>query len=1127
LKRAVLIVTLAFGCSSSSLDGLAAAVDHGGPKVQFDLAASPLPQVPFPNDVLTTDDSTSPTGLRLNGSLAAPSQLASRQRATFNQLDGFGTFAPITVSFDRDIDFNDLFKRQNDGDPANDGVYVINLLTGALVPLDFGAGRYPYTIDDPTRYFPADPDTGAFNLLFPVVGAAANFFDPTGVHATVRQQADDLVTFYELATHTLIIRPVVPLGEDTPYAVVLTNRVQDAQQRPVSSPHSGINHASQTHELQPLLRHLPPGTQLSDIAYTWAFTTQSVSRTLNVLRRGLVQAVGPFAILNPLYAVAAGATATTTASRIAVLQERGTVVSGVPSSNASDYLLPVNDCAAPPAKPACFKALLDDPAVSAVFSGMDLASIPALEASLKYVNYLVSGLYTSPDLLTGLGVAGDHSFEADEASSTVRQVPAPVLFLLAIPKEVPAAGHFQPFPTVISGHDFAGNRTTAVVPFAGSFAKFGLATAAIDAYGYGVNVDPALEVLARGHADDAGLSAFASIFFASRARDLDFDGEPDPGGDFFTADVFHTRDTIRQSVLDWMQLVQVLRSFDGNTKMTVGANGAVLAGDFNLDGVPDLAGERTFAGSITLAGGTKPVFAKNDPNPGADLFTFGVSLGGILSAIVPAVEPEVRATAPVSAGGGLADVALRSSLPQIVGGVYLELLGPFFATCPFSPSSGAVDPQTLLHVGACNPSAPDAVPSLVLVVQDVSHERDLPIQPLTLATGDHLMVQNLSQAGTNAPSCSAGPAAGCGIATADANGAVRVPIPADGPQIVGTETPGNIGAPATVSVTVLSPGDALRVTVLPASGGPPVAITTFGAPFTFQGVPYKAGDPLTAPARGFGLNRNTPELRRMMQLVQTALEPADPVNYAPHYNANNLYLPRLDPTTTNGTVAGPLDALLVATSGDTGVPISTGISLARAAGLVEPTQPDPAYKVTDEQVLIRSGAVEGIAATARFDDPNGGAFAQLPGLIQCDNAGPPACSGAVLIDTTGYACNGSACTDGLGAPRLVPPLRQQLQRVSTPAGACPISERATGPGCWSVGASACATNAPGLSALMIPYMNRTGQTGFTGPQPQKPFDMDQFMANAIGRWFECRAGELHFDACQADSSCPWIPPPPP
>jgi hypothetical protein len=64
---------------------------------------------------------------------------------------------------------------------------------------------------------------------------------------------------------------------------------------------------------------------------------------------------------------------------------------------------------------------------------------------------------------------------------------------------------------------------------------------------------------------------------------------------------------------------------------------------------------------------------------------------------------------------------------------------------------------------------------------------------------------------------------------------------------------------------------------------------------------------------------------------------------------------------------------------------------------------------------------------------------------------------------------------------------------------------------------------------MIPYLNRTGQHGFRNPQPpaDKPFDLDQFMANAVGRFFECRGRELHFEQCQQDlASCPWIPPPP-
>jgi hypothetical protein len=67
------------------------------------------------------------------------------------------------------------------------------------------------------------------------------------------------------------------------------------------------------------------------------------------------------------------------------------------------------------------------------------------------------------------------------------------------------------------------------------------------------------------------------------------------------------------------------------------------------------------------------------------------------------------------------------------------------------------------------------------------------------------------------------------------------------------------------------------------------------------------------------------------------------------------------------------------------------------------------------------------------------------------------------------------------------------------------------------------------SALLLPYMSRSGQHGFRNPQPDKPFDMDQFLANLIGRWFETRGRELHFDVCQAHEppDCPWIPPAPP
>ena len=40
---------------------------------------------------------------------------------------------------------------------------------------------------------------------------------------------DDLLTWYERSSNTLIMRPVVPLYEESTYAVVLTNRLVENQ----------------------------------------------------------------------------------------------------------------------------------------------------------------------------------------------------------------------------------------------------------------------------------------------------------------------------------------------------------------------------------------------------------------------------------------------------------------------------------------------------------------------------------------------------------------------------------------------------------------------------------------------------------------------------------------------------------------------------------------------------------------------------------------------------------------------------------------------------------------------------------------------------------------------------------
>ncbi len=1108
------------GCAKgAAFEGLAPAQQTGGPRVSFDLTHTPLPEIPFPNDLATRPDPGSPTGLRLNASLIAPTQLERGVRGLLDTLDGFGTFAPITVAFDEDLDVLDLYNRQNNADPADDGVYLVDLATGATTPLDFNGGHFPYTLNDPGQYFLNDPDTSAFNLLFPVAGPAANFLHPALPHDTLREQADDLLTFYERATRTLILRPVVPLAQEHRYAVVLTNQLRGTSGKAIVSPHAGINHTSQTAELQPLLAHLPGSGRLEDVAYAWAFTTQSTTRDLELIRRGL-HGDGPLRALSVGYRVRDVASQTQYASRLTVLQERGAYPPlDASPSKPGDFILPINDCAAPPAPPGCLSALLADDQVRGLLIGGDALAAQALLDSFKYVDYLVSGKFDSPSFLdTDSGAPADQTFRIDARNGTARTVPETVTFILAVPKPRPEVGHLPPFPTVIAGHGYKSMRVEHLLGFGGTFAKFGLATIAIDAYGHGIGIDPLLELTGRTLAHKYGLDAFADAVFQGRARDLDNDGIKDSGGDFWTADTFHTRDVVRQSIVDWMQLVRLLRTFDGTGQQLLGKL-PNRAGDFNNDGVPDVAGPVTWPFDVLAKDGKMHLFEKGAVNPGSDLFVFGISLGGILSGILPAVEPAIVAAGPASGAGGLADVGIRSTLDQVVQAVFLELFGPLFATCPFSPSSGGADPQTGIPWGACNAAASDAQPTLVLVVQDVNRERDLPIARLTLAPGQRVMVKNLSQTSAD---CSRGEKIdGCSVGTADAQGRLRLPVAADWPSLLATRTSRGPGLVDQVKVQVLAPGDDLQVTVL---GAQPRVIDKYELEARFFGVDYKPGAPLTSPARGYGLTRNTPEFRRLMGLSQLILEPGDPVNYAPHYFTDPLPS-RATPDRITGVTAGPANVLVIGTSGDPGVPISTAISLARAAGLVELQKPDPAYGLPIDQVLIRAGVVEGVPATARFADPDGGVFAALPGHVRCDPGSD--CSGSVLVDPTGYACDAGVCLDGLRAPRLDPPLRQQLIRVSSPqAPACSLSPHAIGTGCWSTGASSCAQG-PGLSALLIPYLNRTGQHGFFNPQPDKPFDLDQFMANVVGRYFECRGRELHFELCQQDlASCPWIPPPP-
>jgi|GEM_PF-2523293 len=262
-------------------EGLALAGSGNGPMVIFDTLTLPLPDIPFPSDILTIPDGATATGRRFNVDTSADTQLETKIREKINTLDGFGTFAPITVRFNSALDLSTA---------TDANILVIKLLSpnaGDVVPLDLGKGFFP-TITRPQSYWPNDPLKNANNILM----------DPNNVADLNGDTVPEFIDHYEFATNTLIIRPIVPLKEASRYAVVLLKGLKGANGDPVRSWGEYINHTMQTEDLAPLVDLLQGrGISLDEVAYCWSFTTQSISPDWINFWNGLHNGTGPLGYL--------------------------------------------------------------------------------------------------------------------------------------------------------------------------------------------------------------------------------------------------------------------------------------------------------------------------------------------------------------------------------------------------------------------------------------------------------------------------------------------------------------------------------------------------------------------------------------------------------------------------------------------------------------------------------------------------------------------------------------------------------------------------------------------------------------------------------------------------------------
>jgi hypothetical protein len=1118
-RRAWLFAAIALLACDPAFDehaaGLRLAKSTGGPVVMFDLEAKPLPEIPFPNDLATRPDPTSPTGRRLNLSLIGPTLFERRVREKADQLDGFGVYAPITVRFDRRIDVQGLRERHRNKLLTDDAVYLVDVDPqspgfGEIVPIDLGywaelpnrfrtkpgqhaphTGRFPQVVSRQGQYFDYDPRARNVSLVMEMTGeqdadgdgiptdAEDTDGDGTLDHANAlgappsdpgsTEAADALVPFYEFETNTLIIRPIMPLREATTYAVVLSRFITDEQKRPIESPFAYVNHARQTEALKPLADILPKrGLSFDDVAFAWSFTTQSATRDLVAIRRGLyghgtlgwladqfpaeMTEIWPWRSEASVQACAQGATDDATRAKCGV--------GGNPNLAGAYQLLS-------PLKVALAGLVGEDP-----------EAVNGLAESYRYVDYIVAGKFRSPDFLVdrdGLASDGnpqsdDESFDVDAREGTATVGPGEVTFWCTIPKTLEYTDkdglthvHKPPFPVVLYGHGYGASRLE-MLGFAGNHARFGLATCGLDAYGHGTVIDEdqlrtaktLLGALLKPTGYDPDL--LAHNLTTGRARDLNNDGKADSGGDFWTADTFHTRDILRQSAVDWLQFVRMLRGFDGKRTTALDLNGdgqaGDLAGDFNGDGVVDI-------------GGLVPD-ANGNPR-GNFYFGWGQSLGGILSAIVPAVEPSMIASAPTSGAGGLTDVAIRMTEGGAVNAVLLRMMGPLIVGDPVTEGDAFTGRYRISWM-VPDTWGPDTR-ARVFVAE------------VPLNDGDVFTVRNLTREGDTLL-----PMPDRRFALVHAGQGFRVQFAADAWSA--TEKRARMGfdpsaadfQPVRMSTDqVLASGDRFRFEVFSGSdlSQPRQVIDTWSADTTWQGTVYPQGAPLVAPAEGMGHLRGTPDFRRFFNVAQAILDGGDPIAYAP------LYFQRpVDQSDTDPEYPAETRPLVIPTVGDQNVPVNTGISMARAMGIVDFEHPrGDLGGLTEDDFLLAVGAYEGTETYPRWVDERG--------PYNFD------------VDDLDEGTDGKA-TEPRGNFRL------RLTK-KTPGG--------------------------GIAAMRMPYMQRSaaeGDThGFDIPDAKLPFDINTFMINQVSYFF-MRHGEgisrSELDArCLqyggADPrSCPFMPP---
>jgi hypothetical protein len=303
-------------------------------------------------------------------------------------------------------------------------------------------------------------------------------------------------------------------------------------------------------------------------------------------------------------------------------------------------------------------------------------------------------------------------------------------------------------------------------------------------------------------------------------------------------------------------------------------------------------------------------------------------------------------------------------------------------------------------------------------------------------------------------------------------------------------------------------GDRLRVTFYVGDTDAVRAVVErFIADTTFQGTTYPAGLPLVALQEGLGNERNTPDYRRFFGFAQFAIAPGDPAVWAERYflnPADSSYDPNYVPNRTH--------TLVMPTAGDNQVPVSTGVAMARSAGILgswmrdesipaeygwrELFVPDERFGKAPDYELIDRFVLEGDPRLQRYADnptnPNA--------LYDIDN---------VSDGATRFSC-GPSDWSGPGENRCPPEFRGQeiFFPVPTPEPGNELRQnRARGDGSYD--------------ALRIPVLRPAGQHGIYNAQSFRVFDNDGYMVNFTLRFLGTRGRRVdEVPGCDCSGALP-------